>query len=215
MAAVRCADPEAAARMIVAIDAAREAGDSVGGITEVIATGAPIGLGSHIQWDRKLTARLAAAVMSINAVKGVEFGTGFAQADMRGSQVHDVVKPVEEWERAPDGGWLRPWERRTNRSGGLEGGMTTGEPLVVRAIVKPIATIINGLETVDLATGEFVKRAHFERSDICVVPSCTTVVEAMVALVLADATLEKFGGDHIEETTRNWRAYMASAGPRM
>ncbi|MBI4282302.1 MAG: chorismate synthase [Chloroflexi bacterium] len=214
MAAVRCADPEAAERMIAEIDAARGAGDSVGGIVEVVATGAPIGLGSHIQWDRKLTTRLAAAVMSINAVKGVEFGAGFAQADMRGSQVHDVVKPVGEWERAPDGGWVRPWPRRTNNSGGLEGGMTTGEPVVVRAILKPIATLMNGLETVDLTTGEFVERAHFERSDVSVAPSCAVVAEAMVALTLADAMLEKFGGDHIAETRRNWRAYMASAGPR-
>ena len=213
-AAVRCADPDAAERMIAEIDAAREAGDSVGGIIEVVATGAPIGLGSHIQWDRKLTAKLAAAVMSMNAVKGVEFGAGFAQADMRGSQVHDVVKPVDEWEHGADEGWARPWPRRTNNSGGLEGGMTTGEPLVVRAIVKPIATILNGLETVDLTTGDLVDRAHFERSDITFVPTCAVIGEAMVALTLADAMLEKFGGDHIEETRRNWRAYQASTGPR-
>ncbi len=213
-AAVRCADPEAAERMIAEIDAAREAGDSVGGIIEIVATGAPIGLGSHIQWDRKLTTKLAAAVMSINAVKGVEFGAGFAQADMRGSQVHDVVMPMDEWERGADEGFVRPWSRRTNNSGGLEGGMTTGEPLVVRAIVKPIATIINGLETVDLTTGGFVDRAHFERSDITFVPTCAVIGEAMVALVLAEAMLEKFGGDHIEETRRNWRAYRASTGPR-
>lgn len=213
-AAVRCADPDAAERMIVEIDAAREAGDSVGGIIEIVATGAPIGLGSHIQWDRKLTTKLAAAVMSINAVKGVEFGAGFSQADLRGSRVHDVVKPLEEWERASDEGFVRPWPRRTNNSGGLEGGMTTGEPLVVRAVVKPIATIINGLETVDLTTGGFVDRAHFERSDITFVPTCAVIGEAMVALVLAEAMLEKFGGDHIEETKRNWRGYMATAGPR-
>ncbi|MDO8750012.1 MAG: chorismate synthase [Dehalococcoidia bacterium] len=213
MAAVRCADPDAAARMIQAIDAAREAGDSVGGIIEVIATGAPIGLGTHTQWDRKLTTRLAAAVMSMNAVKAVEFGAGFAQADLRGSKVHDVIKPVQEWERSPDGGWQRPWPRRTNNSGGLEGGMTTGEPLVVRAMVKPIATLMNGLETVDLATGEFVSKAHYERSDITFVPTCAVIGEAMVAAVLADAMLEKFGGDHIEETKRNWRAYMAGLGP--
>ena len=213
-AAVRCADPDAAERMIVEIDAAREAGDSVGGIIEIVATGAPIGLGSHIQWDRKLTTKLAAAVMSINAVKGVEFGAGFTQADMRGSQVHDVVKPLEEWERASDEGFVRPWPRRTNNSGGLEGGMTTGEPLVVRAVVKPIATIINGLETVDLTTGALVDRAHFERSDITFVPTCAVIGEAMVALALAEAMLEKFGGDHIEETKRNWRAYMATTGPR-
>ncbi len=214
MAAVRCADPDAAAKMIQAIDAAREAGDSVGGIIEVIATGAPVGLGTHIQWDRKLTTRLAAAVMSMNAVKAVEFGAGFAQADLRGSKVHDVIKPVQEWERSPDGGWVRPWPRRTNNSGGLEGGMTTGEPLVVRAMVKPIATLMNGLETVDLATGEFVSKAHYERSDITFVPTCAVIGEAMVSTVLADAMLEKFGGDHIEETMRNWRAYMAGLGPQ-
>lgn len=211
---VRCADPEAEKRMMEAIDAAREAGDSVGGIVEIIATGAPIGLGSHIQWDRKLTTRLAAAVMSMNAVKGVEFGAGFTQADLRGSQIHDVVKPIDEWEPHPDGGWVQPWPRRTNNSGGLEGGMTTGEPLVVRAMVKPIATLINGLPTVDLASGEFVDRAHFERSDITFVPTCAVIGEAMVAIVLADAMLEKFGGDHIEETRRNYRAYMKTTGPR-
>jgi chorismate synthase len=192
--------------MIDAIDSAREAGDSVGGIIEVIATGAPIGLGTFIQWDRKLTTRLAAAVMSMNAMKGVEFGAGFAQADMRGSQVHDVIRPLAEDER--------PFSRRTNNSGGLEGGMTTGEPLVVRAVVKPIATLLNGLETVDLATGESVERAHFERSDITFVPTCAVIGEAMVATVLADAMLEKFGGDHLEETRRNWRAYMQTVGPR-
>ena len=208
MAAVRCADENAAQRMIEAIDAAREAGDSVGGAIEIIATDLPIGLGSHIQWDRKLTTRLAAAVMSLNAVKGVEFGAGFAQADMRGSEVHDVVKPLQEWETAPQGPWLRPWPRRTNNSGGLEGGMTTGEPLVVRAIVKPIATLMNGLQTVDLNTGEFVDRAHFERSDITFVPTCAVIGEAMVATVLADAMLEKFGGDHLDETRRNYQGYM-------
>ena len=214
VAAVRCADSEAARRMIEAIDAAREAGDSVGGIIEVIATGVPIGLGSHVQWDRKLTTRLAAAVMSMNAVKGVEFGAGFAQADMRGSQVHDVVEPIQEWEGSKEGGWVRPWPRRSNNSGGLEGGMTTGEPLVVRAAVKPIATLLNGLQTVDLATGEFVERAHFERSDITFVPTCAVIGEAMVAIALAEAMLEKFGGDHIEETVANWRAYRATLGPQ-
>ena len=214
MAAVRCADPVAAQRMVEAIDAAREAGDSVGGIIEVVAMGLPVGLGSHIQWDRKLTTRLAAAVMSMNAVKGVEFGAGFDQGDLRGSQVHDVVKPIGEWEPSPEGGWLRPWPRRSNNSGGLEGGMTTGEPLVVRAVVKPIATLMKGLETVDLTTGEYVEKAHFERSDITFVPTCAVIGEAMVAIVLADAMLEKFGGDHMEETRANWRAYCASLGPR-
>ena len=214
MASVRCTDPDAAEKMIQAIDAAREAGDSVGGIIELVATGAPIGLGSHVQWDRKLTTRLAAAVMSMNAVKGVEFGAGFTQADMRGSQVHDVVKPVQEWERSPEGGWSQPWPRRSNNSGGLEGGMTTGEPLVVRAVVKPIATIISGLATVDLATGQFVEKAHFERSDITFVPTCAVIGEAMVAIVLAEAMLEKFGGDHMDETMTNWRTYTAGLGPQ-
>jgi chorismate synthase len=214
MAALRCADPEAAERMVVAIDEARKAGDSVGGIFEVVATGLPIGLGSHVQWDRKLTARLAEAVMSMNAVKGVEFGAGFAQADLRGSQVHDVIRPVEEWEESADGGWARPWPRRTNNSGGLEGGMTTGEPLVVRAVVKPIATLLEGLETVDSDTGGFVSRAHFERSDITFVPTCAVIGEAMVAMVLADAFLEKFGGDHLQETRRNYQGYLKTLGPR-
>ena len=214
MAAVRCADPEAAAQMIDAIDAIRDAGDSAGGIIEVIATGAPIGLGTHIQWDRKLSTRLAAAVMSMNAVKGVEFGAGFAQAHLPGSQVHDVIRPVEEWVPAPGGGWVQPWPRRTNNAGGLEGGMTTGEPLVVRAVVKPIATLINGLATVDSASGGFVAQAHFERSDITFVPTCAVIGEAMVAMTLADAMLEKFGGDHIQEAKRNWKAYLKGAGPR-
>ena len=210
---VRCADPEADQGMMAAIDAAREAGDSLGGVVEIIATGLPIGLGSHIQWDRKLSTRLAAAVMSMNAVKGVEFGAGFVQAEMRGSQVHDVIMPVEEWERSPNGG-VRPWPRRTNNSGGLEGGMTTGEPLVVRAMVKPIATLINPLPSVDLTTGE-LSEAHYERSDITFVPTCGVIGEAMVAIVLADAVLEKFGGDHIDETRRNLKAYMATVGPQV
>ena len=213
-AAVRCADPEAAARMIEAIDAARTAGDSVGGVFEVIATGVPIGLGSYIQWDRKLTTKLAAAVMSMNAVKGVEFGAGFSQGDLRGSQVHDVIRPVEAWEPDADGGFARAFTRRTNNAGGLEGGMTTGEPVVVRAVVKPIATLMAGLETVDLASGAYVDRAHFERSDITFVPTCAVIGEAMVALTLADAMMEKFGGDHIGETLRNYRAYRHSIGPR-
>lgn len=214
MAAVRCADPNAAQKMIDVIDAAKESGDSVGGVIEIIASGLPIGLGSHVHWDRKLSTRLAASVMSINAVKGVEFGIGFLQADMRGSEVHDVVKPVDEWERNVDGDWIQSWPRRSNNSGGLEGGMTTGESVVVRAVVKPIATLMSGLETVDLATGQFIKKAHFERSDITFVPTCAVIGEAMVAIVLAEAMLEKFGGDHIDETKANWRAYISSVGPR-
>ena len=209
---VRCADPEAEEQMVAAIDAASEAGDSLGGVIEVVATGVPVGLGTHIQWDRKLSTRLAAAVMSMNAVKGVEFGAGFAQAEIRGSEVHDVILPVGEWPRGEDGEWLRPWPRRSNNSGGLEGGMTTGEPLVVRAMVKPIATIKNPLPSVNLETGELVQ-AHYERSDITFVPTCGVIGEAMVSIILADAILEKFGGDHIDETVRNWRAYMKTVGP--
>jgi chorismate synthase len=208
----RCADPKAAEAMLKAIDDAREAGDSLGGVVEIIATGAPIGLGSHVQWDRKLSTRLAAAAMSMNAVKGVEFGAGFAQADMPGSKVHDVVKPVDEWDRNSDGSWVKPWPRRSNNSGGLEGGMTTGEPLVVRAIVKPIATLKNSLPTVDLTTGE-LEQAHYERSDVTFVHTCAVIGESMVAIVLVEAMLEKFGGDHIDETRRNYMSYMATVGP--
>ncbi|MEX2598937.1 MAG: chorismate synthase [Dehalococcoidia bacterium] len=210
---VRCADPTASERMVHEIDAAREAGDSLGGVLEVTAEGLPIGLGSHIQWDRKLSTRLAASVGSVNAVKGVEFGEGFELGDLRGSKVHDVIKPVEEWERNSDGSWVRPWPRRTNNAGGLEGGMTTGEPLVVRAVVKPIATIINPLPSVDLTTGQ-LEQAHYERSDITFVPSCAVIAESMVMFTLAEALLEKFGGDHIDETKRNWQSYMATVGPR-
>jgi chorismate synthase len=204
---VRCSDSETSNRMVEAIDNARDAGDSLGGVVEVLATGLPIGLGSHIQWDRKLTTRLAGAVMSMNAVKGVEFGAGFSQADLPGSSVHDVIKPVSDWTTEGVQAWEQPYQRRTNNSGGLEGGMTTGEPLVVRAAVKPIATIINGLPTVDLRDGKFVDRAHFERSDITFVPTCSVIAEAMVSIVLADAMLEKFGGDHISETKRNFDTY--------
>ena len=160
-----------------------------------------------------LSTRLMAAVGSMNAVKGVAFGAGLAQGDMPGSQTHDVIQPMEEWERTPDGQWVRPWARRTNNSDGLEGGMTTGEPLVAQAVVKPIATISNPLPSVDLRTGELVQ-AHYERSDITFVPTCAVIGEAMVAIVLADALLEKFGGDHLEETKRNWRAYIKTTGPR-
>ncbi len=211
---VRCADPTAAQEMIAAIDAAKADGDSVGGVMEVVATGVPMGLGSHIQWDRKLHARIAQALMSINAVKAVGFGGGFALADARGSRVHDVIMPAEEWaaEGHPDG-WIRPWQRRSNNSGGFEGGMTTGEPIVVQFAIKPIATLSNPLPSVDLLSGEEV-RAHYERSDVCVVPAAGVIGEAMVAVCLAEAMLEKFGGDHLEETLRNYRAYRATVGPR-
>ena len=210
---VRCADPDASALMVREVDAAKEAGDSLGGVVEVVATGLPIGLGSHIQWDTKLSTRLMASVGSVNAVKGVEVGKGFELADLRGSKVHDVIKPIEEWERNGNGGWAKPWPRRTNNAGGLEGGMTTGEPLIIRAVVKPIATMISPLPSVDLTTGELAQ-AHYERSDITFVPTCGVIAEAMVLVTLADAFMEKFGGDHISETLRNYESYRATVGPR-
>ncbi|MBI4200172.1 MAG: chorismate synthase [Chloroflexi bacterium] len=196
---VRCADPEAARRMMEHIDAAREAGDSAGGIFEVIAFGVPVGLGSHVQWDRKLSGLLAQAMMSINAVKGVEIGSGFANARLAGSQVHDIIEP---W-----GGDARPFHHVTNRAGGIEGGMSNGEPIVARMALKPISTLGKPLPSVDLVTGERVQ-AHYERSDVCQVPPACVVGEAMMALVLAQCFLEKFGGDHLEETRRNYLGYL-------
>jgi chorismate synthase len=210
---VRCSDPNATEAMKQAIDDAREAGDSLGGVVEIVATGLPIGLGTHVQWDLKLSTKLMASVGSVNAVKGVEFGEGFELADLRGSLVHDVIKPMDEWEKNPDGSWVQPWPRRSNKAGGLEGGMTNGEPLVIRAVVKPIATIINPLPSVDLTTGD-LEQAHYERSDITFVPTCGVIAEAMVMITLADAFLEKFGGDHIDETKRNYKAYVTTLGPK-
>ena len=202
---VRCADPEAAARMVAEIDAAKEAGDTVGGTVEVIAENVPIGLGSHVHWDRKIDGRIAQALMSINAVKATSIGPGWEIVNQRGSQVHDVIEPVTD----PD----RPWQRKTNRLGGTEGGMTNGMPLVARFAIKPISTMLNPLPSVDLDTGELVQ-AHYERSDVCQVPPAGVIGEAVVALVLADAFMEKFGGDSIPETRRNFEGYMKTVGPR-
>jgi len=204
--AVRCADADASKRMVRAIDAAREAGDTLGGAFEMWATGVPIGLGSHVMWDRKLDGLLAQAVMSVHAVKGVEIGGGFALTSTPGSLAHDVILPPDKW----DG---RPWRRATNRAGGLEGGITNGEPVVVRGALKPISTLSNPLPSVDLVTGEEI-RAHYERSDVCTVPAAGVVGEAMVAIVLAQALLEKFGGDNLSETRRNFEAYQKTIGPR-
>lgn len=204
---VRCAAIDAAPRMMAAIDAAREAGDSVGGVFEVIADGVPIGLGSHVQWDRRLDGRLAGAMMSINAVKGVEIGDGFALAGRRGSETHDVILPADQW------GESAAWQRASNRAGGTEGGMSDGMPLVVRAVIKPIPTLGKPLPSADLVTGGVVQ-AHFERSDACVVPAAGVVGEAMVAIVLAECFLEKFGGDSLDELRRNFDGYMASTKPR-
>ncbi len=203
---VRCHEPDVEAKMIAAIDAAKESGDTVGGVFQVVASGMPIGVGSHVHWDRKLDANLAQAMMSINAVKGVEVGPGFEQAQMLGSQVHDVIEPF-------DGSRGRMWKRVTNRAGGIEGGMSNGEDIVVRVAIKPISTLAKPLPSVDLATGEKIQ-AHYERSDVCQAPPGGIVGEAMMAIVLADAVMEKFGGDHIEETVRNMKSYLETVeGP--
>jgi chorismate synthase len=195
---VRCLDPAASAAMVAEIDAAQKDGDTLGGVVEVLAYGLPPGLGSHVHWDRRLDSRLAGALMGIQAIKGVAVGDGFASAARRGSQAHDEI------ERGADGGL----HRRTARAGGIEGGMTTGEPLRVRAAMKPISTVPRALDTVDVATGE-PARAISQRSDVCAVPAAGIVAEAMVALALADAVLEKFGGDSVAETARNAQAYLA------
>jgi chorismate synthase len=195
---LRCPDPDAETAMIARIDEARSNGDTIGGVFEVVAHGLPIGLGSYVQWDRRLDAALAAAVMSINIVKGVEFGLGFEQTRRFGSQVHDVIAGRGEGGR---------WIHRTNNAGGLTGGVTNGEPLVVRGAVKPISTLARPLPSADLLTGEAVEQAHYERSDISVVPAAGVVGEAMVMLVLADFLLDKFGGDSLAETKDNLGRY--------
>ena len=198
---VRCLDPAASEAMRAEIDAARLAGDTLGGVVEVIAYGVPPGLGSHVHWDRRLDARLAGALMSIQAMKGVEVGDGFATARRRGSQAHDEI------EAPPAGG--AGVRRRTNRAGGVEGGMSTGEPVRVRVAMKPISTVPRALDTVDVATGEAAKAIN-QRSDVTAVPAAGVVAEAMVALVLADAATEKFGGDSVPEIRRNLRGYLDS-----
>jgi chorismate synthase len=169
-------------------------------------SGIPIGLGSYVQWDRKLDGRIAQAICSINAFKGVGFGSGFEGAARRGSQTHDVILPASSW----DG---QPWRHATNHHGGIEGGISTGEDIVVRCAVKPIPTLAHPLPSVDLDTGEEVQ-AHYERSDVCVVPAAGVVAEAMIAIVLAAAWLEKFGGDTLAEVRVNHDAYLRTIGPR-
>jgi chorismate synthase len=194
---VRCFDAAASAAMIAEIDETKKAGDTLGGVVEVLAYGLPPGLGSYAQGDRRLDARLAAALMGIQAIKGVELGDGFELARTRGSQAHDEI--VRD-----DAGAIR---RVSGRSGGTEGGMSTGEVLRVRAAMKPISTVPRALQTVDTASGEAAVAIN-QRSDVCAVPAAGVVAEAMVALVLADAVLEKFGGDSVAETRRNVRAYL-------
>jgi chorismate synthase len=197
---LRCPDPSAEKRMVARIDEARNAGDTVGGIFEVVATGLPIGLGSHVHWDRRLDAALAGAIMSIPIVKGVEFGLGFEQTRRFGSAVMDVI------EGRNDAG---EWGRGTNNAGGLEGGISNGQPIVIRGAVKPISTLPRPLPSADLITGQPVEKGHYERSDISVVPAAGVVAEAMACLTLADFLLEKFGGDSVGETAQNLAHYRA------
>lgn len=206
--ALRCLDPAAEQAMIARIDAAKSEGNTLGGVCEVVVTGLPVGLGAHVSWDRKLDGRLAAAICSIPAVKGVEMGMGFEAARRTGAEVHDEILPAPG---EPRTGNVR---RRTNRAGGLEGGMTTGEPLVLRVAMKPISTLMRPLETVDARTGAPAAAAA-ERSDVTAVPAMGVIAEAMVALVLGDAFLEKFGGDSLGELRRNHDAYLARVAERL
>jgi chorismate synthase len=196
---VRCADPDAERRIIEAIDAAKLKGDTLGGVFEVVVLGCPVGLGSYTQWDRRLDGRIAQALASIQAIKGCEVGLGFETARRPGSAVHDEIL----FDRAAG------FTRTTNNAGGLEGGVTNGQPLVVRAAMKPLSTLRRPLRSVDLATKEAVE-AVVERSDVCAVPAAGIVGEAMVAIVLADAFLEKFGGDSVDEIRRNYSGYQES-----
>jgi chorismate synthase len=188
---VRAFDEQLSKAMVAEIEKAHKDGDTLGGVVEVIAEGVPLGLGSHTHWDRRIDARIAAALMGIQAIKGVEIGDGFASASRRGSQAHDEIEKVA--------GQI---VRKTDRSGGTEGGMTTGERLRVRAAMKPISTVPKSLETIDIATGESAKAIN-QRSDVCAVPAAGVIAESMLALTLTEALLEKFGGDHITETARN------------
>jgi chorismate synthase len=193
---LRCLDPEASARMVAEVDAAKKDADTLGGIVEVLAYGVPPGLGSHVQWDRKLDSRIAAALCSIQAIKGVEIGDAFTQARSRGSQAHDEIVPTATGVK-----------RLTDRAGGLEGGITTGEPLRVRAAMKPISSLNRALSTVDVVTGEPATAIN-QRSDVCAVPAAAVVAEAMLALVLAEAAVEKFGEDSVAEIRRNLNGYL-------
>jgi chorismate synthase len=217
---VRVLDTAAEAEIIRRIDAAKKAGDTLGGEVEVVARGVVVGLGSHVSWDRKLDGRLAGMLMSIPAVKGVEIGMGFEAARRPGSKVHDPITGGEAGKRVsgkgrsvpnadPRGGFRRP----TNNAGGLEGGITTGEPVVVKLAMKPIATLMSPLPTVDLASGQPAK-AVSERSDVTAVPAMGVIAEALLGLVLADAMLEKFGGDSLTEMRRNYTGYVAALGSR-
>jgi chorismate synthase len=195
---VRCADAETSAKMIAEIDSAHSDGDTLGGVCEILAYNLPPGLGSHVHWDRRLDARLASAMMGIQAIKGVEIGDGFTTATRRGSKAHDEI------EHNKSGAIVR----RSDRAGGTEGGMSNGEILRVSIAMKPISTVPKALDTIDVATGQAAKAIN-QRSDVCAVPAAGVVGEAMAALVLAEAVLEKFGGDSVAETRRNFESYMA------
>ena len=196
---VRSFDSALSSKMVAEIEAAHSDGDTLGGVVEVIAYGLPVGLGSHTHWDRRLDSKLAAALMGIQAIKGVELGDGFESAKRRGSVAHDEIEKNSNGEIT----------RRTGRAGGTEGGISNGEVLRVRAAMKPISTVPRALDTIDVATGESAKAIN-QRSDVCAVPAAGIVAEAMVALVLADVVLEKFGGDSVEEVTRNYKSYLDS-----
>lgn len=207
---VRCLHKDSEAAMIVAIDEAKKNGDTLGGVFEIVVEGLPIGLGDHTQWDRKLDGRIAQIIMSIQAIKGVEIGLGFKAATLSGSQVHDAIHFTPTTHDLPGGGFHRP----TNGAGGLEGGITNGSPLVIRAAMKPISTLMKPLMSVDLSTGA-PKKADIERSDYCAVPAAAVVGENFLAFVLAQAFCEKFGGDSLPELQRNYAGYVAGIqGPK-
>jgi chorismate synthase len=199
---LRTLDRDAESRMIELIDTVKKQGDTLGGICEVVCRGLPIGLGSHVSWDRKLDGRIGAAMMSIHAVKGVEIGTGFDNARRRGSEVHDEIHSSSDRPLSAN------TERHTNRAGGLEGGITNGEPLIVRVAMKPISTLMKPLATVEMKTGEAAS-AVAERSDVTAVPAMGVIAEAMLAFVVAQAVIEKFGGDSLRELRRNFDGYVA------
>ncbi len=205
---LRTLDRDAEQRMITHIDEIKREGNTLGGVCEVVVDGLPVGLGSHVSWDRKLDGRIGAAILSIPAVKGVEIGMGFQAARVTGAEVHDEMEP------APGRTLAGNVRRLTNRAGGLEGGITTGEPLVVRVAMKPISTLMRPLSTVDVATGQSAA-AVAERSDVTAVPAMGVIAEGMLALVLADAFLEKFGGDSLGETRRNYDAYLSHVAARL
>jgi chorismate synthase len=200
---MRCADPEVARRMMRRILSGKRTGDTCGGVFEVLATGVPAGLGSYSQWDRRLSGRIGQALLSIPSAKGVEIGGGFGLARLPGSQVHDIIRYDE----------ARGWYHLSNNAGGIEGGISNGEAIVARVAVKPIPTLAHPLPSADLTTHENIDATRYERSDVCVVPAAGIVGEAMLATVLADAWLEKFGGDSFDETGRNYRAYLATLQP--